>query len=179
MGTLFILNDPPYGTERSYNALRLAGSRMRSWSTAQSAAQWMSSYWMWARAMVPTPSRPRYAVPKSPHWMLRPRCCRRRAHGQNGVACRSSSAKAMFSISHRGGALRCDAGGHGTVLGEGCYNGIRRACSSAGAGRNARRGRTRSLEHLGRQAETSVSYQTDVLVIRAFLDEARAASQAH
>jgi uncharacterized protein involved in oxidation of intracellular sulfur len=24
--TLFILNDPPYGTERSYNALRLAGS---------------------------------------------------------------------------------------------------------------------------------------------------------
>ncbi|MDF3022164.1 MAG: hypothetical protein K0Q92_3467 [Steroidobacteraceae bacterium] len=26
MITLFILNDPPYGTERSYNALRLAGS---------------------------------------------------------------------------------------------------------------------------------------------------------
>lgn len=26
MRTLFILNDPPYGTERSYNALRLAGS---------------------------------------------------------------------------------------------------------------------------------------------------------
>ena len=24
--TLFILNDPPYGTERGYNALRLAGS---------------------------------------------------------------------------------------------------------------------------------------------------------
>ncbi len=24
--TLFVLNDPPYGTERSYNALRLAGS---------------------------------------------------------------------------------------------------------------------------------------------------------
>jgi len=24
--TLFILNDPPYGTERDYNALRLAGS---------------------------------------------------------------------------------------------------------------------------------------------------------
>jgi len=24
--TFFILNDPPYGTERSYNALRLAGS---------------------------------------------------------------------------------------------------------------------------------------------------------
>lgn len=24
--TLFILNDPPYGTERSFNALRLAGS---------------------------------------------------------------------------------------------------------------------------------------------------------
>lgn len=26
MKLLFILNDPPYGTERSYNALRLAGS---------------------------------------------------------------------------------------------------------------------------------------------------------
>jgi uncharacterized protein involved in oxidation of intracellular sulfur len=26
MKTLFILNDPPYGTERSYNGLRLAGS---------------------------------------------------------------------------------------------------------------------------------------------------------
>lgn len=26
MHTLFILNDPPYGTERSYNALRLAGT---------------------------------------------------------------------------------------------------------------------------------------------------------
>jgi uncharacterized protein involved in oxidation of intracellular sulfur len=26
MKTLFILNDPPYGTERAYNALRLAGS---------------------------------------------------------------------------------------------------------------------------------------------------------
>ncbi len=27
--TLFILNDPPYGTERSYNALRLAGRSQR------------------------------------------------------------------------------------------------------------------------------------------------------
>jgi len=27
--TLFILNDPPYGTERSYNARRLAGSLAR------------------------------------------------------------------------------------------------------------------------------------------------------
>jgi uncharacterized protein involved in oxidation of intracellular sulfur len=26
MNTLFILNDPPYGTERSYNALRLASA---------------------------------------------------------------------------------------------------------------------------------------------------------
>jgi uncharacterized protein involved in oxidation of intracellular sulfur len=26
MTTLLILNDPPYGTERSYNALRLAGA---------------------------------------------------------------------------------------------------------------------------------------------------------
>jgi uncharacterized protein involved in oxidation of intracellular sulfur len=29
MKTLFILNDPPYGTERSYNALRLAGALAR------------------------------------------------------------------------------------------------------------------------------------------------------
>jgi uncharacterized protein involved in oxidation of intracellular sulfur len=27
--TLFVLNDPPYGTERSYNALRLAGALAR------------------------------------------------------------------------------------------------------------------------------------------------------
>jgi uncharacterized protein involved in oxidation of intracellular sulfur len=27
--TLFVLNDPPYGTERSYNALRLAGSLVK------------------------------------------------------------------------------------------------------------------------------------------------------
>ncbi len=27
--TLYILNDPPYGTERSYNGLRLAGSLVR------------------------------------------------------------------------------------------------------------------------------------------------------
>ena len=27
--TLFILNDPPYGTERSYNALRLAGALVK------------------------------------------------------------------------------------------------------------------------------------------------------
>jgi uncharacterized protein involved in oxidation of intracellular sulfur len=29
MKTLFILNDPPYGTERSYNGLRLAGSLVK------------------------------------------------------------------------------------------------------------------------------------------------------
>ena len=29
MKTLFILNDPPYGTERCYNALRLAGALSR------------------------------------------------------------------------------------------------------------------------------------------------------
>jgi uncharacterized protein involved in oxidation of intracellular sulfur len=28
--TLFVLNDPPYGTERSYNALRLAGSLVKA-----------------------------------------------------------------------------------------------------------------------------------------------------
>jgi uncharacterized protein involved in oxidation of intracellular sulfur len=31
--TLFILNDPPYGTERSYNALRLAGALAKSGAT--------------------------------------------------------------------------------------------------------------------------------------------------
>jgi uncharacterized protein involved in oxidation of intracellular sulfur len=30
MKILFILNDPPYGTERSYNALRLAHALMKS-----------------------------------------------------------------------------------------------------------------------------------------------------
>lgn len=30
MKNLFILNEPPYGSERSYNALRLAGSLCRS-----------------------------------------------------------------------------------------------------------------------------------------------------
>lgn len=29
MKTLIILNDPPYGTERSYNGLRLAGGLLR------------------------------------------------------------------------------------------------------------------------------------------------------
>ncbi len=29
MATLFILNDPPYGTERSYNGLRLASSLLK------------------------------------------------------------------------------------------------------------------------------------------------------
>ena len=29
MKTLFILNDPPYGTERCYNALRLARALLR------------------------------------------------------------------------------------------------------------------------------------------------------
>lgn len=29
MKTLFILNDPPYGSERSYNALRLAGQLVK------------------------------------------------------------------------------------------------------------------------------------------------------
>jgi uncharacterized protein involved in oxidation of intracellular sulfur len=30
MKTLFILNDPPYGTERCYNALRLAGALLKN-----------------------------------------------------------------------------------------------------------------------------------------------------
>jgi uncharacterized protein involved in oxidation of intracellular sulfur len=30
MKTLFILNDPPYGTERSYNALRLANALLKT-----------------------------------------------------------------------------------------------------------------------------------------------------
>jgi uncharacterized protein involved in oxidation of intracellular sulfur len=34
VNTLFILNDPPYGTERSYNGLRLANSVAKRESTA-------------------------------------------------------------------------------------------------------------------------------------------------
>ena len=30
MKTLFILNDPPYGTERCYNALRLASALLKN-----------------------------------------------------------------------------------------------------------------------------------------------------
>jgi sulfur relay (sulfurtransferase) complex TusBCD TusD component (DsrE family) len=30
MKVLFIINDPPYGTERCYNALRLAGALLKS-----------------------------------------------------------------------------------------------------------------------------------------------------
>lgn len=35
MKTLFILNDPPYGTERCYNALRLAHTLLRKDAEAQ------------------------------------------------------------------------------------------------------------------------------------------------
>ncbi len=35
MNTLVILNDPPYGTERSYNALRLASALLKSDPTGQ------------------------------------------------------------------------------------------------------------------------------------------------
>ena len=35
MNTLFILNDPPYGTERCYNALRLAIALLKRDSNAQ------------------------------------------------------------------------------------------------------------------------------------------------
>jgi uncharacterized protein involved in oxidation of intracellular sulfur len=35
MKILFILNDPPYGTERSYNGLRLAGSTLTSDEAAE------------------------------------------------------------------------------------------------------------------------------------------------
>jgi len=31
MKVLMILNDPPYGSERAYNGLRLAGSLARQW----------------------------------------------------------------------------------------------------------------------------------------------------
>ena len=36
MRYLFILNDPPYGTERSYNGLRLAIALQRTATRAQS-----------------------------------------------------------------------------------------------------------------------------------------------
>ena len=34
MRTLFIVNDPPYGTERAYNALRLAHALVKQDSTS-------------------------------------------------------------------------------------------------------------------------------------------------
>ena len=54
--TLFILNDPPYGTERSYNALRLAGSlstREGGDTTHRSSLEELTNWVQWAdRALV-------------------------------------------------------------------------------------------------------------------------------
>ena len=40
MKTLFILNDPPYGSERSYNGLRLAGAKRSSMDELAQWTQW-------------------------------------------------------------------------------------------------------------------------------------------
>lgn len=52
--TPFILNDPPYGTERRYNALRLAGSLSRregeevTDTTHRSSLEELTSWVRWA-----------------------------------------------------------------------------------------------------------------------------------
>lgn len=55
MKTLFILNDPPYGTERCYNALRLAGVLMKSDADAQVTIFLMADAVLAAKAGQKTP----------------------------------------------------------------------------------------------------------------------------
>jgi sulfur relay (sulfurtransferase) complex TusBCD TusD component (DsrE family) len=47
MKTLIICNDPPYGTERSWNGLRLAGALARR-STLEELTDWT----LWAERVV-------------------------------------------------------------------------------------------------------------------------------
>jgi sulfur relay (sulfurtransferase) complex TusBCD TusD component (DsrE family) len=45
---LFILNDPPYGTERSYNALRLAADDELTDTTHRSSLEELTNWVQWA-----------------------------------------------------------------------------------------------------------------------------------
>ena len=55
MKILFILNDPPYGTERSYNALRLALEVLKNDPTAQVSVFLMADAVVAARSGQKTP----------------------------------------------------------------------------------------------------------------------------
>ena len=55
MKTLFILNDPPYGTERSYNALRLALTLLKSDSAPEVTVFLMADAVACAKAGQKTP----------------------------------------------------------------------------------------------------------------------------
>jgi sulfur relay (sulfurtransferase) complex TusBCD TusD component (DsrE family) len=48
--TLLILNDPPYGTERSYNVLRLAGALAEG--THRSTLEQLTDWTEWADEVV-------------------------------------------------------------------------------------------------------------------------------
>jgi uncharacterized protein involved in oxidation of intracellular sulfur len=55
MKTLFILNDPPYGTERCYNALRLAGALLKNDPETQVTVFLMADAVLAAKAAQKTP----------------------------------------------------------------------------------------------------------------------------
>ena len=55
MKTLFILNDPPYGTERCYNALRLAGAPLKKDPETQITIFLMADAVVAAKAAQKTP----------------------------------------------------------------------------------------------------------------------------
>ncbi len=55
MKTLFILNDPPYGSERGYNALRLAHALLKADSTAETTVFLMADAVVSARKGQKTP----------------------------------------------------------------------------------------------------------------------------
>ncbi len=55
MKTLFILNDPPYGTERCYNALRVAGALMKKDAETDVTVFLMADAVIGARAGQKTP----------------------------------------------------------------------------------------------------------------------------
>jgi uncharacterized protein involved in oxidation of intracellular sulfur len=55
MKTLFILNDPPYGSERCYNALRLAGALLKNDREAEVSVFLMADAVVAAKASQKTP----------------------------------------------------------------------------------------------------------------------------
>jgi uncharacterized protein involved in oxidation of intracellular sulfur len=55
MHTLFIINDPPYGTERVYNALRLAHALIKRDTTAEVTVFLMADAVLAAKAKQKTP----------------------------------------------------------------------------------------------------------------------------